>query len=65
MQEPAPAVEEPAPKASPNASKIKLLEIEKSSLLKMLGNPKIQGGPLEKKYIEKLDEINKKLNELR
>jgi chromosome segregation ATPase len=60
----APRAEEPAPKVNPNASKIKLLEIEKRSLLKMLGNPKIQGGPLEKKYIEKLDEINKKLREL-
>jgi hypothetical protein len=57
--------DEESPKVSPNASKIRLLEIEKRGLLKMLGNPKIQGGPLEKKYIENLDEINKKLKELR
>ena len=74
VEEPAPAPE-PAPKppeeskaapaASPDASKIRLLEIEKRSIVKTLANPKVQGSALEEKYAVKLDEINKKLNELR
>ncbi len=60
-----PPADMPAPKVSPNNSKIKLLEIEKRSILKMMENPKIKGSPLEKNYQEKLNEIFRKIGELR
>jgi hypothetical protein len=60
-----PPADMPAPKVSPNNSKIKLLEIEKRSILKMMENPKIKGSPLEKNYQEKLNEISRKIGELR
>jgi hypothetical protein len=60
-----PPADMPAPKVSPNNSKIKLLEIEKRSVLKMMESPKIKGSPLEKNYQEKLNEISRKIGELR
>jgi len=60
-----PAAEKPASKVSPNESKIKLLEIERRSILKMLERPGMKDTSLGKKYQRKLVEISLKIEELR
>ncbi|MEE8403200.1 MAG: hypothetical protein V3R93_05560, partial [Candidatus Hydrothermarchaeaceae archaeon] len=57
--------ETPAPKVSPNDSKIKLLEIKRRSILKMLDRSGVKDSSLGKKYQATLDELSLEIKELR